>query len=70
MKKKALGFIAMAMTLMATTALADVGAIRSIDRCNEYGVVQPPGDITTSLTVGDKAYFRIRLENLNSQSIW
>ena len=70
MKKKALGYIALAMAFMATTALAEIGAIRSIDRCDQYGVVLPPGDITGSLTVGDKAYFRIRLENHSSQSIW
>ena len=74
MKKNALGFIALAMAFMGNAALAATvdaqGAIRSIDRCNEYGVVQPAGTIETSLTVGDKAYFRIRLENHNSQAIW
>ena len=74
MKKNALGFIALAMAFMGSVAMAatpdSIGAIRSIDRCNEYGVVQQPGTIETSLTVGDKAYFRIRLENHNSQAIW
>ena len=74
MKKNALGFIALAMAFMGTVAMAATqdpqGAIRSIDRCNEYGVVLQPGTIETSLTVGDKAYFRIRLENHNSQAIW
>ena len=75
MKKNALGFIAMAMAFMGNVALAATqdmnGAIRSIDRCNEYGVVYTsPGSIDEALTVGDKAYFRIRLENHNSQAIW
>ena len=77
MKKNALGFIAMAMAFMGHVALAapsattdTQGAIRSIDRCTEYGVVLSPGSIETALTVGDKAYFRIRLENHNSQAIW
>ena len=74
MKKDALGFIALAMAFMGNVVLAATpdsnGAIRSIDRCNEYGVVQPAGTIETALTVGDKAYFRIRFENHNSQAIW
>ena len=74
MKKNALGFIALAMAFMGHVAMAATqdmnGAIRSIDRCNEYGVVQSPGTIETALTVGDKAYFRIRLENHNSKAVW
>ena len=74
MKKNALGFIALAMAFIGNVALAATtdtqGAIRSIDRCDQYGVVLPAGTIETSLTVGDKAYFRIRLENHNSQAIW
>ena len=75
MKKNALGFIALAMMLMGNVAMAatqdGIGAIRSIDRCNEYGVVYTsPGSIEDALTVGDKAYFRIRLENHNSQAIY
>ena len=74
MKKNALGIIALAMAFMGNVAMAVTqdtkGAIRSIDRCTEYGVVLPAGTIETSLTVGEKAYFRIRLENHNSQAIW
>ena len=70
MKKNALGFIALAMALMGNMAMAEDGAIRSIDRCDQYGVVLPAGTINDSLTVGDKAYFRIRLENHNSSAIY
>ena len=74
MKKNALGFIALAMAFMGHVAMAATqdmnGAIRSIDRCYEYGVVQSPGTIETAITVGVKAYFRIRLENHNSKAVW
>ena len=70
MKKSALGFIASAMMFMAGTAIADEGAIRSIDPCDEYGYVIDPGTIDTSLSVGETAYFRIRLQNLNSGAIF
>ena len=73
MKKNALGFIALAMALIGNVAMAATldpqGAIRSIDRCDQYGVVLPAGTINESLTVGEKAYFRIRLENHNSYDI-
>ena len=74
MKKNALGFIALAMMFMGNVAVAATsdtqGAIRSIDRCDQYGVVLPAGTIEDALTVGDTAYFRIRLQNHNSQAIY
>ena len=67
MKKKALGFVALATAFMATTAVADLvpmSAIRSIDPCDEYGY--PVTVDTTPKTAGQTAYFRIRLLNVNS----
>ena len=63
MKKAALGFIALAMSVMATTAQAynATGDIRAIDPCDEYGYVIPNGSIANPYTVGQTAYFRIRL---------
>ena len=43
MKKAMLGFIATAMSLMATTAQA--GDIRSIDPCDQYGYVIDSGSM-------------------------
>ena len=66
MKKKALGFVALAMTLLANTATMaynGVGDIVSIDPCNEYGIKQPVD--TTPKSAGETAYFRIRLLNVN-----
>ena len=63
MKKKALGFVAFATAFMATSAFA-AGAIRSIDPCDELGYLV--GVDTKRKTAGDKAYFRIRLLNVNS----
>ena len=66
MKKKAIGFIALAMTLMANTAafaIGGVGDIVSIDPCNEYGIKQAVD--TTPKSAGETAYFRIRLLNAN-----
>lgn len=70
MKKTALGFIAAAMTFLANTVLADIGAIRSIDPCDQYGNRVAPGTIETAKTVGETAYFRIRLQNKNSAAIY
>ena len=80
MKKRVLGFIALAMTFLATTAAtADVvqdtiGAIRSIDPCDADGTILPEDSVYRTIegarTVGDKAYFRIRLENWNSTAIY
>ena len=68
MKKKALGFAVLAMTLMASTAawaVGGVGDIVSIDPCDEYGykIVSPGANNT--LSAGQTAYFRIRLLNVN-----
>ena len=68
MKKAMLGFIAMAMSLLATTANA--GDIRSIDPCDQYGYVIDSGSMAQSYTAGQTAYFRIRLENTNSRECW
>jgi len=68
MKKAMLGFIATAMSLLATTAQA--GDIRSIDPCDQYGYVIPNGSMAQPYTAGQTAYFRIRLENLNSCESW
>ena len=72
MKKAALGFIALAMSLMANTAQAlnGNGDIRSIDPCDQYGYVIPNGSISAPYTVGQTAYFRLRLENPNSVDSW
>ncbi len=70
MKKTALGFIAAAMTFLSNTVQADIGAIRSIDPCDQYGNLQSPGTIESAFTVGETAYFRIRLENKNSKAIY
>ena len=68
MKKTALGFIALAMSLMATTVNAFNGAgdIRSINRCDENGKVLSPMADGDYAIAGDKVYFRIRLENVHS----
>lgn len=65
MKRKALGFIAMAMAFIANTAFAynGVGDIVSIDPCDQYGIKQPVN--TTPKAAGETAYFRIRLLNVN-----
>lgn len=66
MKRKALGFVALAMTLLANTAAfgyGGVGDIVSIDPCDEYGFWKTVD--TTPLTAGQTAYFRIRLLNVN-----
>ena len=66
MKKKALGFVALAMTLLANTAAMaynGVGDIVSIDPCDEYGIKRPVD--TTPKSAGETAYFRIRLLNVN-----
>ena len=80
MKKKVLGFVALAMTFLATSAaMADVeqdgiGAIRSIDPCEADGTLIPEESVYRTIEgarkVGDKAYFRIRLENKNSTAIY
>ena len=70
MKNTALGFIAAAMTFLTNTVLADIGAIRSIDPCDQYGNRVAPGTIETAKTVGETAYFRIRLQNKNSAAIY
>ena len=70
MKKKALGFIALAMAFLAHTATADSGAIRSIDPCDYEGNLISPGSIDSVYNVGETAYFRIRLENINSSAIY
>ncbi|MBR6588399.1 MAG: hypothetical protein IKK82_13385, partial [Kiritimatiellae bacterium] len=72
MKKAMLGFIATAMSLMATTAQAynGVGDIRSIDPCDQYGYVIENGSMAQPYTAGQTAYFRIRLENVNSRESW
>ncbi len=70
MKNTALGFIAAAMAFVANISLADVGAIRSIDPCDSDGNLVSPGTIDSAFTVGETAYFRIRLENLNSAAIY
>ena len=68
MKKTALGFIALAMSLMATTVNAFNGAgdIRSINRCDENGKVLSPMADGDYAIAGDKVYFRVRLENVHS----
>ena len=66
MKKAMLGFIATAMSLLATTANG-AGDIRAIEPCDQYGYVIPNGSMAQPYTVGETAYFRIRLENLNSK---
>ena len=63
MKRKALGFVALAMTLMANTAAFGVGNIVSIDPCDESGIVQPVD--TKPKSAGETAYFRIRLLNVD-----
>ena len=68
MKKAMLGFIASAMSLLATTAQA--GDIRSIDPCDQYGYVIENGSMAQPYTAGQTAYFRIRLENMNSRESW
>ena len=68
MKKAMLGFIASAMSLLATTAQA--GDIRSIDPCDQYGYVIDNGSMAQPYTAGQTAYFRIRLENMNSRESW
>ena len=72
MKKAMLGFIASAMSLLATTAQAynGVGDIRSIDPCDQYGYVIENGSMAQPYTAGQTAYFRIRLENVNSRESW
>ena len=72
MKKAMLGFIASAMSLLATTAQAydGVGDIRSIDPCDQYGYVIGNGSMAQPYTAGQTAYFRIRLENVNSRESW
>ena len=70
MKNTALGFIAAAMTFLTNTVLADIGAIRSLDPCDQYGNRVAPGTIETAKTVGETAYFRIRLQNKNSAAIY
>lgn len=72
MKKNALRFIAAAMMFAAGTAMAakdTVGAIRSIDPCDEAGNVVSAGSMAAAKNVGESVYFRIRLENHNSASI-
>ena len=68
MKKAMLGFIATAMSLMAITVQA--GSIRSIDPCDQYGYVIDSGSMAQPYTAGQTAYFRIRLENMNSRESW
>ena len=70
MKKKALGFIALAMSVLVHTAMADSGAIRSIDPCDYMGNLIAPGSIDSVYNVGETAYFRIRLENKNAYAIY
>ena len=66
MKRYSNMMIALAMmfiggVVQAATQQDGIGAIRSIDRCDEHGVVYTSsGSIDDALTVGDKAYFRIR----------
>ena len=81
MKKKTLGFVALAMTFLANTAALAavppkdmVGAIRAIDPWDPDTEQVIPDDsplrtIESSRKVGDKAWFRIRLENKNSSAI-
>jgi len=72
MKKAALGFIALAMALIANTAqaLGGSGDVRSINPCDEYGNVIPQGSIQQPYVAGQTAYFRLRLENANSTESW
>lgn len=70
MIKKALGFIAAAMTATITCSAYAEGAIRSIDPCDEYGMVIPSGSVETAYKVGQKAYFRIRLLNENADQTY
>ena len=67
MKKAMLGFIAAAMSLMATTVQAREGDIRSINPCDQYGYVIENGSISQPFSAGETVYFRIRLENENSR---
>ena len=72
MKKTALGFIALAMSLIANTVQAynGTGDIRSIDRCDENGkALSPMADGEYAIS-GDTVYFRIRLENVHSQELY
>ena len=69
MKKAALGIIALAMSFVATTARAG-GDIRSIDPCDALGNVIENGTMANPYTAGETAYFRIRLENSNSEESW
>ena len=72
MKKTALGFIALAMSLMATTVNAYNGAgdIRSINRCDENGKLLSPMASGEYAIAGDKVHFRIRLENVHSGELY
>ena len=71
MKKTALGFIALAMSLMATTVNAFNGAgdIRSINRCDENGKRLEPMSSGENAIVGENVYFRIRLENVHGRDL-
>ena len=82
MKKKAIGFIALAMTLMANTAalaIGGVGDIISIDPCDENGYVRrrklDNGRYENVIdaeprTAGETVYFRIRLLNVECKRSW
>ena len=70
MKKAALGIIALAMSFVATTARAG-GDIRSIDPWDpDKNEVKQNGSMAKPYTAGETVYFRIRLENSNSEDSW
>ena len=69
MKKAALGIIALAMTFVTTAfnAYGGEGDIRSINPCDALGNVIENGSMASPYVAGETAYFRIRLENMNSE---
>ena len=72
MKKAALGIIALAMAFVttATNAYGGEGDIRSINPCDSLGTVIENGSMASPYVAGETAYFRIRLENANSEDTW
>jgi hypothetical protein len=72
MKKAALGFIALAMSIftISANAASRTGDIRSIEPCDQYGYVIPNGTIDAPYSAGQTVYFRLRLENLNAKQLW
>ena len=69
MKKAALGFIALAMSLMTTTAQAygDNGDICSINRCDQNGKLLSPMEDGEYAIAGETVYFRIRFLNVHGE---